>query len=48
MQLLRFFDQSRQGRFCEIMNSRQVVPGCLYRGEADGNKPVQDRSSDRE
>jgi hypothetical protein len=45
---LRFFDQFRLGRFFELMNSRQVVPGYSHRGEADGEKPRQDRSSDQE
>jgi hypothetical protein len=38
----------RLGRFCALMNSRKVAPGCSCGGEVDEKKPRQDRSSDRE
>jgi len=38
----------RLGRFSELMNLRQVVLGSPSRGETNGGKPRQDRSSDRE
>jgi len=41
-------DQFRLGKFSELMNSRQVALGCSWRGETNGKKPRQDRSSDRD